>query len=340
MAQRSCLSVGVALFALIGASPVARAANPIDFERDVLPIFEARCFECHSAPKRDERGRMRRPKGDLRLDGAGFIRQAMREMKAVVPNHPDASLILEVIRLPGDDPDTMPPKGDRLSPKQIATIEQWIREGATFGNWTGASGGDPAPTSGGAIDASSRQALWKRLATGATPVPAATIEAIARETKARIEPIAPGSPLLRVAFPSVEKTVDDSVVAQLTPLAANIAILDLRRTGITDAAFRSLEVLPRLVRLDLSETAITAKGLSRVKKSPELRSLVLVQTQVGDDLDVTPWPELESLYLWKSAITNARIEELRTRQPKLSVHAEPALPAPAEPTPDRRRRRP
>lgn len=330
----------IALFAMFVSASVARAADPIDFERDVLPIFEARCFECHSAPKRDDRGRMGRPKGNLRLDGAGFIRQAMREMKAIVPNQPDASLILEVVRLPGDDPDALPPKADRLTSSQIATIERWIREGATFGQWTGVAGGDPAPTSSGAADASSRQTLWRRLATGATPIPTETLETLTRETKARIEPIAPGSPLLRVAFPSVEKTVDDIVVAKLAPLASNIAVLDLRRTRITDAALRSIETLPRLVRLDLSETAITAKALDRVRKSPELRSLVLVKTQVGDDLDVTPWPQLESLYLWKSAVTKARIEELVNRHPKLSVHAEPALPSPAEPTSDRRRRRP
>ena len=46
------------LFFLLVASSLQAA--PLDYERDIMPIFEAKCFDCHSAAKK--------VKGGFRLD--------------------------------------------------------------------------------------------------------------------------------------------------------------------------------------------------------------------------------------------------------------------------------
>jgi Protein of unknown function (DUF1553)/Protein of unknown function (DUF1549)/Planctomycete cytochrome C len=120
----------VAISIVVGVAVVA-PAQAVDFQRDVLPIFQANCFKCHGEEK---------TRGDLRLDSpAAFVRDGMPAVFA--PGDPDDSLMIELITLPEDDDDRMPSKGDPLTVEQIATIKAWIAEGGTFGDWAGVVAG-------------------------------------------------------------------------------------------------------------------------------------------------------------------------------------------------------
>ncbi|HEV3080151.1 MAG TPA: DUF1549 domain-containing protein, partial [Gemmataceae bacterium] len=103
---------------LIGAAATPlRADSPkkIDFAHQIVPIIKARCGECHTNGKR---------KGSLSLD----TREAILKAKVVVPGKSDESELLQ--RITSEDPDVrMPPKGDRLSPREIALIKAWIDQG-------------------------------------------------------------------------------------------------------------------------------------------------------------------------------------------------------------------
>ncbi|MFN0130490.1 MAG: PSD1 and planctomycete cytochrome C domain-containing protein [Verrucomicrobiales bacterium] len=98
-------------------------AREIDFVRDVRPIFQARCYECHG-PETQKSG--------LRLD----VRQAALtggEFHApnIVPGNPDGSNLVRFVR--GDDPDVrMPAKGEPLSPDEIETLAAWVEQGARW----------------------------------------------------------------------------------------------------------------------------------------------------------------------------------------------------------------
>lgn len=99
------------------------AAAPVDFVRDVRPIFEANCYDCHGAEKQ---------KSGLRLD----VREAAFEggeyhRPNIVPKDADSSKLLHFVR--GDDEEIrMPPKGARLSAAEIATLSDWINQGADW----------------------------------------------------------------------------------------------------------------------------------------------------------------------------------------------------------------
>ncbi|MBA2117037.1 PSD1 and planctomycete cytochrome C domain-containing protein [Bremerella alba] len=115
-----CFATSIAA-ASIGSRP-ALAENSIDFNRDIRPIFAARCFACHGP---DESHR----EADLRLDE----RDAAVDYGAIVPGTPDESLLLE--RIMTDDPDLqMPPPhtNDTLTTEQKAKFRQWIEEGAPY----------------------------------------------------------------------------------------------------------------------------------------------------------------------------------------------------------------
>ena len=93
------------------------------FARDVQPILKAHCVSCHSRTS---------PAGGLDLT------EPKAMLKAVSKGNPDASLLLRRVR--GLDGKPAMPKGfGPLSTKEIATIRDWIAEGAYL------DGGEAAP---------------------------------------------------------------------------------------------------------------------------------------------------------------------------------------------------
>jgi hypothetical protein len=91
--------------------------TPLNFERDVRPILKAHCFQCHG-----EDGHM---KGDLDVRLKRLLEKGGETGPAIVPGKPHESLLLEMVK-EGE----MPKKAKPLKPQEIATLEQWIAQGA------------------------------------------------------------------------------------------------------------------------------------------------------------------------------------------------------------------
>lgn len=107
--------------------PVAVSADePVSFSRDVLPILSANCFTCHG-PDEHER------QAGLRLDLEADAKAPRDDGPAITPGAPDKSSV--IARLVSTDPDQImpPPKSKKmLTPAQIATIKQWVSQGAKW----------------------------------------------------------------------------------------------------------------------------------------------------------------------------------------------------------------
>ncbi len=116
----------------------AAKVEKIDFEKQIWPILEKRCLECHSTAKASPDGRMKKPKGGVVLDGKDGI-LASKKGKLVVAKKPEDSQIFKSVTLPADDEDRMPTakKGEPLTQEQTDLIKAWITQGAEFGTWTG-----------------------------------------------------------------------------------------------------------------------------------------------------------------------------------------------------------
>lgn len=93
------------------------------FQHVILPIFEAKCNKCHNEEK---------SKGDLRLDSFAMAMKGGETPDNIVPGDPDKSRTVQLISLPEDDDDHMPPDGkDQLTAEEIALIRWWVKEGAS-----------------------------------------------------------------------------------------------------------------------------------------------------------------------------------------------------------------
>lgn len=99
---------------------IALAATPalaVDFVREVRPIFEKHCYECHGAEKQ---------KNDYRLD------IKIVALKNIVAGKSAESPLFRFVS--GMEKDTpMPPKS-KLSATEIGTLRRWIDEGAEWPN--------------------------------------------------------------------------------------------------------------------------------------------------------------------------------------------------------------
>ena len=116
----SLSTLGAILSLGLCVTPELRA---VDFEKEVLPILEENCLDCHGPDKQ---------KSEFRVDQrAVMLKGGDSGLAALVPGEPEKSFLMEVID--GSDPDMlMPPKGDPLSKEQVALISQWIAEGAEW----------------------------------------------------------------------------------------------------------------------------------------------------------------------------------------------------------------
>ena len=100
-------------------------AATVDFARDVLPIFQRACFECHDAKLQKGKFRLDQREALLKGGGSGEI--------AVTPGDIQKSRLMYHLLLPRDHDDAMPPKGkDPLTPAEIVAVAQWIQAGAKF----------------------------------------------------------------------------------------------------------------------------------------------------------------------------------------------------------------
>jgi uncharacterized membrane protein len=131
----------VAFFGLSVSQATAQDGG-VDFEKQILPIFKAKCLKCH-AKEHEDNGKIKKPKGGLRLDGADVIMKGGKEHGAenVVAGKPDDSYLLKSVLLPPSDDAAMPPEGkaDPVTAEEAALIKKWIADGAKFGAWKGES---------------------------------------------------------------------------------------------------------------------------------------------------------------------------------------------------------
>jgi hypothetical protein len=116
------------LFAAAGAGAAEKRAT-IDFNRDVRPILSNACFRCHGPDEKERQGK----RGGLRLDAAESAFADRGGYAAIAPGRPEASELLRRVRA-DDASERMPPEGSgkALSAAEIATLEEWIRQGAGY----------------------------------------------------------------------------------------------------------------------------------------------------------------------------------------------------------------
>ena len=118
----SCkVAMTISLLMLVVSPLSVCAADEVDYERQVKPIFFKKCLTCHGILQQ---------KSGLRLDTAALIRKGGKGGAGLVPGQPDDSLLVEM--LTGSGGVQMPPAGDGtpLNAEELDLVKRWITQGA------------------------------------------------------------------------------------------------------------------------------------------------------------------------------------------------------------------
>ena len=82
------------------------------------PVFEQYCVGCHGPES---------PKGGLRLDRREAALRGGNSGRVMIPRQSSESWLIKRVRIPSNDPSTMPPQGHpRPTPEEVRILAEWI----------------------------------------------------------------------------------------------------------------------------------------------------------------------------------------------------------------------
>jgi mono/diheme cytochrome c family protein len=122
MPRIALLLVTILAAPVAGADLPPAADRPIDFDRDVRPLFVKHCYACHGPEKQ---------KAGLRLDRKADALKGGDDGAVIVAGKgADSPLVKFTAGLEADR--VMPPKGERLTAEQIGVLRAWVDQGAKW----------------------------------------------------------------------------------------------------------------------------------------------------------------------------------------------------------------
>lgn len=137
------------------------SVRAVDYQEEIRPILNKKCFKCHTGPK---------AKGGLRMDSPDdFAKRIGGDDPVIIPGDPSKSLLTVKAGLPRTDGDAMPPPPARergaepMTTAELTLVQKWVSMGAKFE----AGGMEPAAPAVAAPTAP---------ATGAAPMAADAIQ--------------------------------------------------------------------------------------------------------------------------------------------------------------------
>jgi mono/diheme cytochrome c family protein len=111
------LGIGLAVQSPEAAVRQAPQAGPVSFSRQIAPIFQAKCSECHGADTQE---------AGLNLSTYDLAMKGSEYGTVIEAGDADGSLLIEMVSA-GE----MPQDADPLPAEEIALIRSWIEAGAT-----------------------------------------------------------------------------------------------------------------------------------------------------------------------------------------------------------------
>src|SRR5882724_4763352 len=109
--------------AVVSSKLPSPAARQVDFAKDIQPILENNCYECHGLKKQ---------KGGLRLDQKGAALEGGESGPLLVAGKSAESLLILAVAGAKDGLAQMPKKRDPLPADQIGLLRAWIDQGAAW----------------------------------------------------------------------------------------------------------------------------------------------------------------------------------------------------------------
>lgn len=296
------------LFPEIKADTVAVVSPSSNaFAALVQPILERKCVSCHQPSK---------SKGGLLLSDTLGIQKGGKHGHFLVAGDPKASLVIQRIQLPLQAEEHMPPDGKpQLTTEEIALLEAWIAEGASFQQPISAYG-----VSSAFYQLASNYFTDVQQQASAYSFPAAKTDVLnSLQTPYRnVQALYQASPALEATY-FLAAAYEGESLKELASVKDQLVALKLNNMPVTDEDVAIIAGFPLLEQLALNGTQITDKALKDLVALKKLRQLSLANTAISIALAaVLPqWPALEKIYLSDTRISAQEVAQWRADFPHI-----------------------
>ncbi len=294
--------------------------NKISFTAQIEPILDTHCWKCHGPTGRARAG--------LRVVTQADFDRVLDEHPLVSPGMPDQSVLFEVVTLPRDDDDAMPPSGPGLSAQEIELLKLWILQGGSTKAVSTDSADasevrEPAPATQPPVDPVAEQAPAPT-AVGTDPaIRIASDVLLARGVP--VKPIARDSKFLELNASSLSHRIDppfgDADLQSMTALSSVLVGLDLAHTEVTDSGVGALVGFDVLRNLTLKGTSVSARSADVLAALPALDRLNLFETQMDDSgLErLVGSSSLRRIFVGSSRVTESGVAAARALNPDVEI---------------------
>ena len=299
--------------------------EPVSFTNHILPLFEKRCLNCHGETY-VKNGRTIKPTAGLQLNTHEMVLKGNLDGTIVSPGDPTSSALYQVVILPDDDPELMPPKGDPLSEDERTMIKRWILEGASLE--PAAEAADPnakpkpkAETEMVSATVQSGASPLELIAKGVSVPGKSQLKAASDKSLALVTQLSERNPLVRAEFSSFAGEINDSNLAGLSSIKNNISHFDVSRTKVSDKAVDAAAGMQRLYWFSARRTLVSDQKLNSLSKLKYLSYLNLAETKVTDRglRSIAAIKSLKEIYLWGSEVTEDGIAFLQKELPDAKI---------------------
>lgn len=266
----------------------------------IEPLLRAHCAKCHGEKK---------VKGKLRVDSLAALKKGGSEGPAVVFGDPTHSHLLQRILLDPKDDDHMPPKAEEpLTESQRRVLQLWIEQ-------------KPIPTDlAAAALVKPKTVVVKKVPTFAPNHEfTAAVETIADKLGVAITPLTKDQLAgWRVAAHTAGAKFTNIQLSELTPLALQVAELDLAHAPLTDAAAKVLANFGNLRVLNLADTQLSDNAAALLATELSfLENLSFANTPLTDKglLALAESKSLRALYVGGTKVTPQGLNSFRKKNP-------------------------
>lgn len=109
------------------ASLPPAASRPVDFVKELEPLFAERCYDCHGEKKQES---------GMRADSRADLLKGGDNGPSIVVGKSAESILVQVLADTHEDITAMPKKKEKFTPEQIGLVRAWIDQGA---KWEGST---------------------------------------------------------------------------------------------------------------------------------------------------------------------------------------------------------
>jgi uncharacterized membrane protein len=298
----------------VSASPISFDASASIYLQLIKPVFQEKCYDCHSSKKQ---------KGKLRLDSDEFILKGGKSGSILNDIDKGQGELLYRIHLPIEDEDHMPPSdNDQLTSGEIDLLAFWINSGASFSSKL-------SEYSDSSILNTYIQSKFSIKKTNWWPPdnvnqPNTDVIDNLFEAGVSVEFLSKESNYLSISFVSID-SLQQSIWKNLFQIRNNIISMRLSGIKVSQKNINQLESFAALRKLYLDQSLDSTVNLGSIFKLTELRYLNLSNNplELNQMSSIKNLVRLEHLYLTNTSITREDLNQLKNVIRDCEIEFEP-----------------